>query len=76
MNVRGQGYHFVSCAHTTHIHVVICNNIFFLCRQSENLYACLFASEIMATGDLTNNLRKLQKELKLIKFSENVDLTG
>lgn len=30
----------------------------------------------MATGDLANNLRKLQKELKLIKFSENVDLTG
>ncbi|XP_063415603.1 uncharacterized protein LOC134697326 [Mytilus trossulus] len=30
----------------------------------------------MATGDIANNLRKLQKELKLIKFSDNVDLTG
>nr|XP_022324275.1 uncharacterized protein LOC111125095 [Crassostrea virginica] len=30
----------------------------------------------MATGDLTNNIRKLQKELKSMKYPENLDLNG
>lgn len=30
----------------------------------------------MATGDLANNIRKLQKEIKLIKYPDNVDLAG
>lgn len=30
----------------------------------------------MATGDLTNNIRKLQKELKSMKYQETLDLSG
>ncbi|XP_062610225.1 histone H3.v1-like isoform X2 [Saccostrea cucullata] len=30
----------------------------------------------MATGDLTNNIRKLQKELKIMKYQESLDLNG
>ncbi|XP_060064377.1 uncharacterized protein LOC132544744 [Ylistrum balloti] len=30
----------------------------------------------MPTGDLTNNLRKLQKEVKLIKYNEDIDLAN
>ncbi|XP_033743066.1 uncharacterized protein LOC117329295 [Pecten maximus] len=30
----------------------------------------------MPTGDLTNNLRKLQKEVKLIKYNEDLDLAN
>lgn len=30
----------------------------------------------MATGDFKNNVQKLQKELKLIKYTETIDLDG
>ncbi|KAL3878438.1 hypothetical protein ACJMK2_030788 [Sinanodonta woodiana] len=42
----------------------------------DNYLGHRFVSAIMATGDLTNNIRRLQKDLKSIKYNEQLDITG
>ena len=34
------------------------------------------SSRTMATGDLSNNIRKLKAKLKAVKYTEEIDVNG
>ncbi|XP_064608935.1 uncharacterized protein LOC135473068 isoform X2 [Liolophura sinensis] len=44
--------------------------------QLENPGFDFSGADMMATGDMTNNLRNLQKALKLVKYEDTVDISG
>ena len=42
----------------------------------EELLVSFSIHRTMATGDLSNNIRKLKAKLKLLKYTEDIDING